>query len=288
MTRSLTVAALQMNSGALVDENLATASKLIRRAASQGANLVVLPENFAAMSGDQNLRLQIAETDRSGPIQDAMSQLAKDTRLWLVAGTIPLLAGDDVPPVAACLVYGPDGRRVARYDKIHLFDVSLPDAGERYLESSNTAAGQTPVLAQTPWGGLGLSVCYDLRFPELYRDLVADGAEILVVPAAFTVATGRAHWETLLRARAIENLAFVVAAGQTGEHPYGRRSWGHSMVLGPWGELLASADTAEDLILAQLDLDGLTRLRNKFPVLTHRRLGVGRQHSPVDPQDRLN
>ncbi len=282
MTRSLTVAALQMNSGAVVDENLETAAKFIRRAASQGAQLVVLPENFAAMSGDQNLRMQIAEFDGSGPIQDAMSQLAKDSRLWLVAGTIPLLRGDDQPPVAACCVYAPDGRRVARYDKIHLFDVKLATEGKRYLESFNTSSGRTPVVVQTPWGGLGLSVCYDLRFPELYRNLMAAGAEILVVPAAFTVATGKAHWETLLRARAIENLAFVVAAGQTGEHPGGRRSWGHSMMVGPWGELLASADISAGLLFAQLDLDGMAKLRHEFPVLTHRRLGLPINQSRAD------
>jgi predicted amidohydrolase len=272
--RHAVIAMVQMNSGDCVADNLAAVGDYVRAAAGQGAQLVVLPENFAAMSADESYRRKIAEADGSGPIQDALAELASSARVWLVAGTVPLKLPDESRPAAACCVYADDGRRVARYDKIHLFDVQIPGGDEAYRESRNTAAGRVPVVVDTPVGRLGLSVCYDLRFPELYRRLAEAGAEIFAVPSAFTQRTGEAHWEVLLRARAIENLAYVVAAAQTGEHPGGRITWGHSMLVGPWGDVIAMQDDAPGCILGPVDIARPARLRAEFPSLAHRRFGI--------------
>ncbi len=266
----LVVAAIQMNSGDDRQANLQAAATAVRTAADQGAGLVVLPENFAAMNAHDADRRRCSEGDGSGPVQDAMVEMAETAGVWLVGGTVPIRVDDDPRPVAACCVYDPAGRRVGRYDKIHLFDVDLPGAEERYRESANTAPGRSAVTVETPWGCLGLAVCYDLRFPELFRTLVADGADLFVVPAAFTYATGSAHWEVLLRARAIENLCYVVAAAQTGKHPGGRRTWGHSMVIGPWGEVLADGGDRTGPVVAAVDPERPQRLRTEFPVLMHR------------------
>ncbi|HHQ14081.1 MAG TPA: carbon-nitrogen hydrolase family protein [Chromatiales bacterium] len=263
-----------MNSGDDQHANLQVAAEAVSTAAGQGAHLVVLPENFAAMGAKDAERRKRSEADGHGPVQDALSTMAERAGVWLVGGTIPIRLDDDPRPVAACCVYDPAGRRVARYDKIHLFDVNVPGAGERYRESANTAPGRSAATVETPWGRLGLAVCYDLRFPELFRKLVADGADLFVVPAAFTHATGSAHWEVLLRARAIENLCYVVAAAQTGHHPGGRRTWGHSMVIGPWGEVLADGGDRPGPVLAAVDPARPHRLRAEFPVLTHRVAGL--------------
>lgn len=270
------VAALQMRSGAEVDANLREADALLARARDEGAALAVLPENFAFMGAHERDKLAVAEAPDAGPIQDFLAAAARRLGLWLVAGTVPLRTPDPGRVAAACLVYDAGGARVARYDKIHLFDVDVPAAGgaaERYRESASIAPGApAPVLVDTPAGRLGLSVCYDLRFPELYRALAAAGAELLAVPSAFTARTGEAHWEPLLRARAIENQCYVVAPGQGGEHPGGRRSWGHSLIADPWGRVLAQCGEGAGVAVAPVPREALQNLRASFPVLRHRRL----------------
>ncbi|HEY8555078.1 MAG TPA: carbon-nitrogen hydrolase family protein [Burkholderiales bacterium] len=263
------VAALQMTSGNRVEANLEQAERLIAEAAERGARLAVLPENFALMAGSDAERRAAAEPDGQGPIQDFLAAMARRHGLWLVGGTIPLQTpGEKV--YAACLLYDARGERVARYDKIHLFDVELGN-GERYYESNGIEAGRSPVVARTPFGNIGLSVCYDVRFPELYRRLIDLGAEILVVPSAFTAYTGRAHWETLVRARAIENSVYVVAAAQTGRHPNGRETHGDSMIVGPWGEVIARLPQGSGVVLAECELEQVRRVRRQLPSIEHRR-----------------
>lgn len=274
-----TLAAIQMNSGADVAANLEAAAALLREAARGGARLAVLPENFALMGAHERDKLAIAEADGQGPIQDRLGALARELDLWIVGGTLPIrVEGEDRPDAsrvhAACCVYDSDGARVARYDKIHLFDIEVPGGGsERYRESATIAPGRPhPVVVDTPAGRVGLSVCYDVRFPELYRALSQAGAEILVVPSAFTVRTGEAHWELLLRARAVENLCYVVAPGQCGTHPSGRQTWGHSLIVEPWGAVTATTGTAPGVVLAARDAARQAELRSSFPALSHRRL----------------
>ena len=264
-------AALQMNSGADVAANLAQARRLLEAARGEGAALAVLPENFAFMGARERDKLAVGEDEGRGPIQEFLARAARELGLWIVAGTVPLKA-DATHVAAACLVYDAAGTAVARYDKAHLFDVDVP-GGERYRESASIRPGPArPVVVDTPAGRLGLSVCYDLRFPELYRALAARGAEVLAVPSAFTQPTGAAHWEVLLRARAIENLCYVVAPGQHGEHPGGRRTYGHSAIVEPWGRVLATRADGEGAIVAALPREALLNLRRGFPVLEHRRL----------------
>lgn len=269
------IAAIQMTSGDDVSANLAAARRGLEDAAAQGARLAALPENFAFMGVHEKDKLAHAEADGSGPIQDFLAGSARELGLWIVAGTAPLAVPEEPRVYAASLVYDDTGRCVARYDKIHLFDIEVPDSsGERYRESASIAPGAlNTVVVDTPCGKLGLSVCYDVRFPELYRQLVAQGAEILCVPAAFTERTGRAHWELLLRARAVENLAYVLAPGQCGTHPSGRRTWGHSLIVEPWGEIAAAAGDTPATVVAAVDLAHQKELRTRFPALSHRRLG---------------
>jgi nitrilase len=266
-------AAIQLNSLADRDANLAAAGRLLRQAAAGGAVLAILPENFAFMGAKERDKLALAESAGQGPIQDFLAATARQLSLWVVAGSVPLaVAGDAQRVWAACLVYDARGQLAARYDKIHLFDVEVP-GGERYHESNSIARGAlNPVVVDTPAGRLGLSVCYDLRFPELYRALAAQGAELLCVPAAFTARTGAAHWEPLLRARAIENQCFVIAAGQHGVHAGGRATWGHSLIVDPWGEILAQQEGGEGVVPAPLSRERLQQVRTSFPALTHRRL----------------
>lgn len=269
------IAAIQLNSGNDVSANLACARKWLETAAEGGARLAVLPENFAFMGVRARDKLAHAEAEGRGPIQDFLAATAQKLKLWIVAGTVPLAVPGDADHVApACLVYDDRGRQVARYDKIHLFDVDVPDdSGERYRESASFAAGApTSCCVDTPLGRLGLSVCYDLRFPELYRQLVADGAEILSVPAAFTARTGRAHWDVLLRARAVENQCWVVAPAQCGTHPDNRQTWGNSLIVGPWGEVMARREDGEGVVLASLSRERLATVRARFPSLRHQRL----------------
>ncbi len=265
------VAAVQMNTGADVPANLAAAADLLAQAAQQGAMLAVLPENFAFMGARDADKLAHAEDSGRGPIQDFLRDTARRLKLWIVAGTVPIKVGGDAAKVfAASLVYDDTGAVRARYDKIHLFDVEV--GRETYRESSSIAPGALRAVAiDTPAGRLGLSVCYDLRFPELFRRLAAEQAQVLCVPSAFTQKTGEAHWDVLLRARAIENQCYVIAPGQCGEHPGGRRTFGHSLIVGPWGEVLARAGADPAVVIASVEPARLAELRQTFPVLSHRR-----------------
>lgn len=276
MTQTFTAAAVQMVSGSDVKTNLATAGRLIGQAAQAGARLVALPENFALLGRREQDKLAVAEPDGAGPIQDFLADTACRHGIHLIGGTIPLRGADPQRVRAACLLHGPDGQRLARYDKIHLFDVDVGESaagGERYRESASIEPGQTAVTVNTALGCIGLAVCYDLRFPELFRALQARGAQILVLPSAFTETTGAAHWHLLCRARAVENLCYLVAPGQGGLHDNGRRTYGHSLIASPWGEVLAERiEMGEGTACATIDLAAMERVRERFPALQHRRL----------------
>ncbi len=265
------LAAVQMASGPSVSENLAQAGRLIAEAARAGAKLVALPENFALMPAADADRLSAAETEGDGPIQAFLAGAAREHGVWVVGGTIPLATAGGAKVRASCFVYDARGARVARYDKIHLFDVELGN-GERYRESNGIECGAEPVVVATPLGVVGLAVCYDLRFPELFRRLLDRGAEIFVIPSAFTAHTGRAHWEILLRARAVENLAYVVAPGQGGRHVNGRETHGHTMIVNPWGEILRELPYGPGVVVAKCDLAELRARRAQLPCIEHRRL----------------
>ncbi len=264
------VAALQMCSGEERGANLASAGRLLALAAARGARVAVLPENFSMMARRDADRRALAEADGAGPVQEFLAQQARALKMWIVAGSVPVANAPGERSAQACLVYDERGERVARYDKIHLFDVDIPERNESYRESAHMAPGNAVVTLATPAGRLGLSICYDLRFPELYRQLQGAGAQWLVVPAAFTAPTGEAHWEPLLRARAIENLCYVVASGQWGEHPNGRRTWGHSMIIDYWGRIQAQLESGEGVISAAIDLPAQAEARGNFPALSHR------------------
>jgi nitrilase len=264
-----------MTSGHVVEENLAAAALLLREAKDLGADIACLPENFSFIGLKDADKLKVAEADGEGPIQDFLRDTARRLRLWILGGTT-VIKGDSATRVAnASLLIDADGKRVARYDKIHLFDVAIPGREERYLESTHVMPGREAVVADTPVGRLGLSVCYDMRFPELYRDLVARGAEWLAMPAAFTVPTGRAHWETLLRARAIENLCFVVAPAQSGTHTSGRETYGDTLIVDYWGQVLSRLAKGSGVITADIDLAKQAETRARFPALDNRKLGLG-------------
>jgi nitrilase len=271
MTR---VAAIQMTSSADVGRNLATTAELLRQCRERGATLAALPENFAFMGLAEADKRAIAEDEGSGPIQDTLAGLARELGLWIVGGTVPLRVAGEARTAAACLVFDADGRRVARYDKIHLFDVAIPGRDERYQESASVRPGQTPVCVDTPAGRLGLAVCYDLRFPELFRRLLELGAEWFCLPSAFTAPTGRAHWETLLRARANENLCHVVAPAQSGFHDNGRETHGDSMIVDCWGRVLARLPRGTGVVAANIDLVRQREVRQNFPSVAHRRLNT--------------
>ncbi|WP_295887008.1 carbon-nitrogen hydrolase family protein [uncultured Thiohalocapsa sp.] len=266
------VAAVQMATGPNVNANLLEAERLIRDAAEAGAGLVVLPENFAFMGRRDHDTLSIVEADGDGPLQRFLAETASRFGVWLVGGTIALRPTTPERLRAAALVYNDQGVRIARYDKIHLFDVDLPGADERYEESATIEAGSDPVVVDSPFGRLGIIVCYDLRFPELVRHMVDSGVEVLAVPAAFTALTGKAHWETLVRARAIENLIYVVAAAQGGYHLSGRETHGHSMIVDPWGAILAQVPRGTGCICSPIDRGFQDSVRRTFPALEHRRL----------------
>ncbi|RGE46476.1 carbon-nitrogen hydrolase family protein [Comamonas testosteroni] len=267
------IAALQMISGTQVSANLNEARRLMEQAAALGAELVVLPEYFCAMGKRDSDKLAYCEAYGQGPIQECMARAARELRLWVVAGTLPLQADDAQHVFNSSLVYSPDGECVARYDKIHLFHYD--NGREHYAESDVVQAGQQPVVCDVrarngeTWR-LGLSVCYDLRFPELYRMLSAQGADLLLVPSAFTYTTGQAHWEVLLRARAIENQAYVLAPGQGGVHENGRRTWGHSLLIDPWGEVQALQASGAAVVLGDLSRERMQQVRQQLPALTHR------------------
>jgi predicted amidohydrolase len=269
-TDPVAVAAVQMTSGPDVSANLDAASGLLEQAAHEGARVVLLPENFSFMGVHNADKRAVAERDGHGPVQQFLSRRARELGLWIVAGTTPISEVPGERVAAACLVYDDAGQRVARYDKIHLFDVDIPGRDEKYRESAHIAPGARSVLVPTPAGLLGLSVCYDMRFPELYRPMSAAGAQWFTVPSAFTVPTGRAHWESLLRARAIENLSFVVAAAQWGLHASGRETYGDSLIIDYWGTVLARLSGGQGVIVAKLDLTAQQTARQDFPALSHR------------------
>lgn len=272
------VAALQMVSTPDLPTNLMTAARLLAEAAKAGAELAVLPEYFCVMGLHDTDKVALQEPFGHGPVQDFLSQQARALGLWIVGGTLPLATpeGTDRSRIRnASLVFAPSGQCVARYDKIHLF--RFTQGGEAYDETRVIEPGNTPVTFALPSKDghtytVGLSVCYDLRFPELYRAHADKGADLLLVPSAFTFTTGQAHWEVLLRARAIENLAYVVAAAQGGEHVNGRRTWGQSLVASPWGEVLAQQPQGEAVVLAEVDPARLQSVRQQLPALSHRSL----------------
>jgi nitrilase len=264
------VAALQMVSGTDVQRNLDDARSLLAQAAAAGAQLVALPEYFCLMGRRDEDKLAIAEAAGEGPIQRMLADAARAHGLWIVGGTLPLTGADAAHVRNACLVFGPDGQQAARYDKMHLF--AFAQGSERYDEGRTLEAGSTPVALQALALRVGLSICYDLRFPELYRALMRPPCDLLVVPAAFTHTTGEKHWELLLRARAVENQCYVLAAAQGGRHDNGRRTWGHSMVVDPWGEVLACCEEGRGLALAELEPERIAKVRAQLPALAHRRL----------------
>lgn len=268
----LKAAVIQMASGTNVNANLLSTEKLLEQAAAQGARLAVLPENFAFLGADTRDVLPFREAEGDGPLQHFLSQAAKRLGLWLVGGTIPLETVDATKCRAASLLFDSEGREVARYDKQHLFDVTVPDSGEQYNESDTIEPGDKVTVVDTPLGRLGMAVCYDLRFPELFRSMLDEGAELFALPAAFTAATGRAHWEVLVRARAIENLAYLLASAQGGFHVGGRETWGHSMIVDPWGSVVAEQERGNGVVVAEIDREFLTSTRRNFPTLDHRRL----------------
>ncbi|MFV1997101.1 MAG: carbon-nitrogen hydrolase family protein [Acidiferrobacterales bacterium] len=264
-------AAIQMASGPNLGANLTEASRLIASAASLGAGLVVLPENFALMPMRESDRLEAAETFGDGLLQEFLAARAREYGLWIVGGTIPVVTDSKEKFSPACLVFDDKGENVARYDKMHLFDVKLEN-GEEYNESVSQEPGDQTVVIDTPFGKMGLAVCYDLRFPELFRRMLDEGAEIFAIPSAFTEITGKAHWEVLVRARAIENLAYVIAADQGGYHVNGRETHGDSMIVGPWGLIHDRLARGSGIVTAELDLKRMVSIRNSLPSIHHRRI----------------
>lgn len=268
MTRA---AAIQMNSGPDVSANLALADRLLGDAAADGCMLAVLPENFALMPTRGRDKAKHAEFPGDGPIQRFLADAAKRHGLWIVGGSIPLSSPDEGRVFGACVVVDDVGHASVIYRKIHLFDVDLPGRDESYRESDSMYPGDETAVVDTPIGIVGLSICYDVRFPELFRALVDQGATIFTIPAAFTVVTGTAHWHTLLRARAIENLAWVIAPGQFGTHADGRTTFGHSLICDPWGRIVAEQADGNAVVMAEIDPESPRKLRQEFPVLANRR-----------------
>ena len=268
----IAVAAIQMNSGDDIAANLRLADDLLSEAAARSCRLALLPENCAFIGARDDDKLAHAEEAGKGPLQQFFADAARRYAMTIIAGSLPLRSADPERCYGASFVYDQGGRQIACYRKMHLFDVDLPERDERYRESATMTFGSEPSVAETPLGLLGLSICYDLRFPELYRRLAGDGAIAFTVPAAFTQVTGQAHWHTLLRARAIENLAYVIAAGQHGRQPNGRATYGHSLIVDPWGRVLAEQADGNGIIVAELDTALPVRIRREFPALAHRRL----------------
>jgi nitrilase len=265
-TERFRVAAVQTVSGGDVAENLARAEPLVAAAAAEGARLVVLPEYFGVRGARASDKLAVREPDGSGTQQDWLSRLARLHRIWLVGGTVPIACGDPDRVRSASLVYGPEGQRVARYDKVHLFAFARGD--ERYDEGQTIEPGTGPVAFELPCGRVGMSVCYDLRFPELYRTL--GELALILVPAAFTAVTGAAHWHLLLRARAVENQCYVLAAAQGGLHPNQRRTYGHSVLIDPWGEIVSELAEGWGYVVGDIDPARLAEVRSQLPALAHR------------------
>ncbi len=268
MNNKLIVSAIQMVSGASLENNLQIAADLISQAAAQGAQLVALPEYFCMLGKKETDKLDIAETPGSGPIQDFLADCAHKHKIWLSSGSIPIISPAQGKVFNTQLIFNPEGQQIARYDKIHLF--SFARGTESYDESRGILAGETVQRVDTPIINLGLSICYDLRFPELYRAL--GEVDLILVPSAFTYTTGQAHWELLLRARAIENQCYVLAPAQGGLHENGRRTWGHSMLIDPWGEILSVLPEHAGVVTGTIDPVRLSEVRQALPALKHRTL----------------
>lgn len=269
------VAAVQMASGTKVEGNLNEARRHIAKAAEMGAKLVVLPEFFAIMGMNELDKVAVAEQPGQGPIQRFLSEVAREHKIWLVGGSIPMVATIPNHVRNSCLVFDETGAQVARYDKIHLFNLTL--GNEQYNEASTIEAGNQVVVVDSPFGRIGLAICYDLRFPELFRAM--KDVDIIVLPAAFTATTGKMHWEPLVRARAIENLSYVIAAGQGGYHVNGRETHGHSMVIDPWGRVMDELHRGSGVVVAEINPSYQASLRKSLPALTHRTLSCAEQNS---------
>ena len=269
MTASrLRVAAVQMLSGDDVAENLRASERLVAEAAGQGARLVLLPEYFGIFGSRTTAKVAAREADGDGPQQNALARMAREHGIWVIGGTVPIAIADPGRVRSAALVFAPDGRRIARYDKIHLF--AFAQGTERYDEGKTIEPGSEPVAFEAPCGRVALSVCYDLRFPELYRSF--DDLALIVVPSAFTAVTGAAHWHVLLKARAIENQCYVLAAAQGGTHANGRRTYGHSILIDPWGVVLAERAEGPGVVVGDVDPERIAQVRRELPALAHRRL----------------
>jgi deaminated glutathione amidase len=264
------IAAIQMASGPSVAANLSEAERLIEVAANQGAKLVVLPEYFAIMGMKETDKVAVREQEGKGPIQTFLSKIAKEHGIWLIGGSVPMVSNFPNKVRNSCLVYDDKGKQVARYDKIHLFGLDL--GNEHYHEENTIESGNDIQVVDTPFGKIGLSICYDLRFPELYRAM--GEVNIIVIPAAFTETTGKAHWETLVRARAIENLSYVIAAAQGGYHLSGRETHGNSMIVDPWGVILDRLPRGSGVVIATMNPQYQTSLRKSLPALKHRTIKV--------------
>jgi len=265
----LRAACIQMCSGDDAQANLARAGELLKEAAEQGAELALLPENFAFMSESGDARQAVAEPEAQSRVLDYLSRRAREYGMAVIGGSVALMPSGSGKIRNSCPVFSHRGDLLGIYDKMHLFDVDLEN--EHYRESDSIVPGDTPLAVKVKGWKIGLSICYDIRFPELYRFYADTECHVLTVPAAFTVPTGMAHWETLLRARAIENQAYVLAAGQWGEHPGGRKTWGHSMIVDPWGDVLVRLEEGEGVIVGDLDISFLKGVRNMLPALAHRR-----------------
>ena len=265
------IAAIQMSSSDNVDENLSQAEQLISKASSQGALLVVLPEMFAIMGKTPTDKVDVAEEYGNGKIQSFLSRCAKQYNIWIVGGTIPLQCEDKNKVRAACIVYDSTGKSVARYDKIHLFDAKLSET-ENYQESDTTEPGNSVVIIDSPVGKLGLVVCYDIRFPTLLTKLMNRGVEIITIPAAFTVKTGEAHWKLLTRARAVDTFSYIIGSAQSGAHASGRKTYGHTLIVNPWGTVVSEiAEAGNAIAYADIDLKQLREIRKSIPVLQHKK-----------------
>lgn len=278
MSDAVDVALIQMVSVRDLETNLARAGEMLGKAAANGARIAILPENFACFHSADMRALAEGETTAAGPVRQFLAEQARQRGLWIIAGSMPMAVRPDGSAVPAprvrscCWVIDDQGQEVARYDKIHLFDAEVGDTLGRYRESDTFEPGTDVVCVDTPAGRLGLSICYDLRFPELYRRLVDAGATWFVVPSAFTWRTGQAHWEILLRARAIENQVWICAPNQGGQHDPKRRTWGHSMIIDPWGTIVTQCGDAEQLLMAPIDPERVTETRRAMPSLQNRRL----------------
>jgi len=269
MTGAFRAACVQLRSSDDVAENIRVTSDLIREARAKGADFIATPENTTLMAPDGGAKLEKSFSEEADPALPAFRQLAEELGAWLLIGSLAIKVSNTKTANRSFLI-DPKGRIAARYDKIHLFDVDLP-SGETYRESNTVAGGTRAVTSELPWGTIGLSICYDVRFPKLYRALAQKGAFLLTVPSAFTETTGKAHWHVLLRARAIENGAFVMAPAQGGAHANGRQTYGHSLIIAPWGEILAEAGTEPGVILTDIDPAAVTNARSRVPSLRHDR-----------------